>query len=632
MSASRDGGGALVGRRLGPYRLGHVIGQGGVGAVYEATHERTGRSYAVKVLLETDPQAVKRFRREAETLAALGHANVVAVHDFDVSDGIAFIAMDRLQGEDLAARLARGGMAPAEIARLFLEISAALQAAHSAGILHRDLKPSNVWIADDGVRERAVLLDFGLARPLDPTASRMTATGVTMGTPLYMSPEQARGEAVDARSDVYSLAALLYEMVVGVPPFDGPTLTAILSKVLTEPPAPIVREDVDPRWRREIPRAMAKDASARPQSVAALVETLGLGNELPTRALESSPPLASSEGKSRPRAALWALASAALLGVGGSALWLASPPDERVAVAPLAVAIAEPARHDPPPAEPIEEPEPESLGAESDEVPSRHPTPRARPAVEAPLRTAQPVTPATSAPATSAPPTSAPPTSAPPTSAGTPPPSIAEHIARARQRIADYRTLTPFVAANRRLLGAGGSEPRVCAQPPRAEVAELVTAPYERIVTTREELCALHASWVTPSDAALRQIERLRGSFDRARRDLEARNEEVLPAADRAQLIDALEDVQRAAARDPFPCDDPAFERLETLARALGARAAQPALEVGYARGRVCSALGQNRIAGARSRMITALDAADEIVRGNIAAQEDVIAQLSGLR
>lgn len=268
---------SVEGRTLGAYRIGARLGAGGIGAVYEATHVRTGRRYAIKVLLPEsalEPNALRRFRREAEALARLGHASIVAVHDFDVTDdGIAFLVMDRLDGEDLAARLERGPLPLDTTLRIFDEIADALAAAHEAGILHRDLKPSNVFLARrPGAPERAVLLDFGLAKMADATESqRLTATGAAMGTPMYMSPEQAQGIEVDQRTDVYSLAAILFEMVTGAPPFMGPTVTAILAKVLTHPPPPLrsvhpaAPEVLDPVIRG----ALAKSPAERPPTVRA---------------------------------------------------------------------------------------------------------------------------------------------------------------------------------------------------------------------------------------------------------------------------------------------------------------------------------------------------------------------------
>lgn len=276
----------LIGRTLGAYRVELRLGAGGIGAVYRASHVRTGRRYAVKVLLQeaaVDGPAAARFQREAEALAALGHAGIVAIHDFDVADKTPFLVMDLLTGEDLAGRIDREGALAWDVAqRVFEDIASALEAAHREGILHRDLKPANVFLAKrEGAPERAVLLDFGLAKMVEESTeaqSKLTATGAAMGTPLYMSPEQARAEPVDERADVYSLACILFEMLTGTPPFTGPTLTAILSRVLTEPPPKLSHRapHITDRLDGLIEKALAKEPEDRWASVAELRAALAL--------------------------------------------------------------------------------------------------------------------------------------------------------------------------------------------------------------------------------------------------------------------------------------------------------------------------------------------------------------------
>ncbi|HEY8432683.1 MAG TPA: serine/threonine-protein kinase, partial [Sandaracinaceae bacterium] len=236
---------ALVGRTLaGTYRIDALLGAGGMGAVYAATHVRTGRPYAVKVLLPevaARPGALARFRREAEAIGALGHANIVAIHDFAESDGLAYLVMDRLEGEDLGARIERGPLPLGEAIAIAGQIAAGLAAAHARGIVHRDLKPANVFLArQPGAPERAVLLDFGLAKSVAPEGdlARLTASGVVLGTPQYMSPEQASGAPVDARTDLYSLATILYEMLAGAPPFSAPSVPVLFAKLVSDPPPP----------------------------------------------------------------------------------------------------------------------------------------------------------------------------------------------------------------------------------------------------------------------------------------------------------------------------------------------------------------------------------------------------------
>jgi serine/threonine protein kinase len=270
------------GRILGEaYRVERALGAGGVGAVYEATQIRTGRRYAVKVLLPEIAMkegAAARFRREAEALAAIGHTGIVQIHDFDTEDdGTQFLVMDLLEGEDLAARITRAGALPApEAVRVLGEIGSALSAAHALGIVHRDLKPANIFLSRrPGAPERATILDFGLAKNLAGPSVHLTATGVGLGTPLYMSPEQARGDEVDLRSDVYSLGCILFEMLTGTAPFTGPSISVVIAKILTEEP-PLVSERTNrptpPALDEVVRMALAKSPADRYATVQALVE------------------------------------------------------------------------------------------------------------------------------------------------------------------------------------------------------------------------------------------------------------------------------------------------------------------------------------------------------------------------
>jgi serine/threonine-protein kinase len=218
------------------------LASGGMGTVYAAHHARTGRRYALKTLLpdeQLSTHAIARFEREARAASAIGHAGIAAVHDFDrTPEGVHYLVMDLLEGETLETRLARVGRLSWDEARpLFLQVADALAAAHRAHVLHRDVKPSNVFLAAREGGERAMLVDFGLAKPLKPGQGHfVTRTGAIVGTAHYMAPEQARGEAVDERTDVYGLGALLYEMVAGVPPFLGASPFAVMAMLLSERP------------------------------------------------------------------------------------------------------------------------------------------------------------------------------------------------------------------------------------------------------------------------------------------------------------------------------------------------------------------------------------------------------------
>ena len=272
------------GRVLGKaYRVERALGAGGVGAVFEAVQVRTGRRYAVKVLLPEIAMregAAKRFRREAEALAAVGHSGIVQIHDFDTEDdGTQFLVMDLLEGEDLATRIAREGALDLPFAlRVLEEIGAALGAAHELGIVHRDLKPANVFLSRrPGAPERATILDFGLAKNLAGPSVHLTATGVGLGTPLYMSPEQARGEDVDLRTDVYALGCILFEMLTGNAPFTGATISIVIAKILTEEPplvSALAKRPTPPALDQVVRTALAKSASDRYPSARAFLDAV----------------------------------------------------------------------------------------------------------------------------------------------------------------------------------------------------------------------------------------------------------------------------------------------------------------------------------------------------------------------
>ena len=305
MEAAKDTE-TLTGRVLkGTYRLGGQLGRGGMSTVYHAKHLRTGGEYAVKVLHPETARregALTRFKREAEAIGALKHANVIAVHDFDVDGDLAFLAMDLLAGEDLSARIEREGAMPLlDAVRIFEQMAAGLGAAHARGLLHRDLKPANVFLAtEEGSPERAILLDFGLAKSLGIAidANTITQSGVVMGTPQYMSPEQAHGRPLDPRADLYALAAIFYEMLAGRPPLEAPTMPALFAKLVTDPPPPLslFRPDLPPPLTDVLARGLAKEPAERYPNAGALVvavrDAVGSG-ELPVtryHAPASAPP------------------------------------------------------------------------------------------------------------------------------------------------------------------------------------------------------------------------------------------------------------------------------------------------------------------------------------------------------
>ena len=272
--------GAVLGNT---YRIEEPLGAGGMGAVFAARHLRTGRRYAVKTILagaEAGEAAIRRFEREATAASALGHPGIVQVHDFNVAPGGTFyLVMDLLEGETLADRLQRGPLAWPDAQRIGIELASALAAAHEHGLLHRDIKPSNVFLAKStGAPERSVLVDFGLVKSIAEPSNKLTSTGAIVGTPMYMSPEQARGEPLDVRSDVYSLAAVVFEMVTGAPPFFASTMAAIYAKLIQEdaPRASQVARRSIPRALDEVlARALAKDRAARHPDARSFRDALG---------------------------------------------------------------------------------------------------------------------------------------------------------------------------------------------------------------------------------------------------------------------------------------------------------------------------------------------------------------------
>lgn len=259
------------------YQIEDEIGAGSRGIVYSARQIRTGKRYAIKALLKDarmDVHAIKRFKQEATTLSSLGHPAIVQVHDFDVTQaGIHFLVMELLEGESLESRLGwRGSLPWAEIRTIVLQITDGLAAAHRAQILHRDLKPSNIFLSHVEDRpERVVLLDFGFAKPLESAEkSRITKPNEVVGTPMYMSPEMARGEEIDERADIYALGSILYEMVTGAPPFIEKNLATLYAKVLSEPPpqaSSAAMTEIPAELDRILERALAKDPNDRYESV-----------------------------------------------------------------------------------------------------------------------------------------------------------------------------------------------------------------------------------------------------------------------------------------------------------------------------------------------------------------------------
>jgi serine/threonine protein kinase len=278
-SRASEGDRTRTRERIGRYKVARKIGEGGMGVVYEARDERLERSVAVKTMtaLAADDTARKRFWREARAAAAVNHPNVCQLYEIGEDGGELFIAMELLAGESLADRLKRGPLSLADALPIGLGMLAALEALHARGIVHRDLKPSNVFLTPHGVK----LLDFGLARPADADVARsletspdLTRTGMMVGTPRYMAPEQIRGEAVDARGDLFAAGAILFEMLAGRPAFTGKTVVEILHATLNEQPPALTGSPAVAAADRVIRRALAKRPPDRPESAAAMAAEL----------------------------------------------------------------------------------------------------------------------------------------------------------------------------------------------------------------------------------------------------------------------------------------------------------------------------------------------------------------------
>ncbi len=265
----------LIGQTLGNYRVERLLGAGAMGQVYLGIHPKIDRQVAIKVLnhsLSADPAMVERFLAEARAVNHIDHPNIVQVFDFGtVPDGRPYLVMEFLTGEDVKQLMARRGpLPPDEVLILVRQIAAGLDAAHEAGIVHRDLKPENVFVqrAKHGLSVK--LVDFGIAKVLEPglRGGGQTSTGVIMGTPAYMSPEQAMGHTAEIgpASDVYSLTVMVYQMLSGRLPFEGDFVPQILVKHVSEPPTPITRylpSLPDPVWQALV-HGLAKEAPARP--------------------------------------------------------------------------------------------------------------------------------------------------------------------------------------------------------------------------------------------------------------------------------------------------------------------------------------------------------------------------------
>jgi len=321
----------VAGTRFGPYAVLARLGSGGMGEVYLADDTRLHRKVALKVLnvrsAPVSDAATDRFLREARSAAALDHPGICTLYEVGVHDGVDYLAMQYLDGETLADRLCRGRVALDEALRIAIELGQALTYAHDRGIIHRDLKPQNVMLLADG---RVKLLDFGLAKPTEPAAAdarteaALTREGTLIGTPEYMSPEQMSGHAVDARSDIFSFALIVYELVAGRHPFRCDTAPLTMSAILTrEYPRLALAGPAGPAIDDALARALARQPRDRYPRIADLVADLTRARHLLADREPAAPGATATRRRPLPRT--W-LAAAAIVVIAGVGLAVAARP------------------------------------------------------------------------------------------------------------------------------------------------------------------------------------------------------------------------------------------------------------------------------------------------------------------
>jgi len=344
---------AMIGKTLGHYKIIELLGAGGMGEVYRAEDTTLGRHVALKVLpadLSSDPDRLARFEREAKTLAALDHPNIVTIHSVEWTEGVRFLTMQLVEGKPLSELIPKGGMPLERIFDIVIATADALAAAHEKGVIHRDLKPANIMVGSDG---RVKVVDFGLAKLREEDRATIatqlatepvTEEGRIVGTLPYMSPEQLRGGDLDDRSDIFSLGIVLYEMASGERPFKGKTAVSLISAVVKDSPQPVdtLRDGLPHHLGRVVGRCLEKNPERRYQTAKDVRNELeGLANEIESGSAAAPP------AKQRRRFVGRLLGAALVVTLLGLAAWLSLQPGTDGAIDSLAVMPFENGSDDP---------------------------------------------------------------------------------------------------------------------------------------------------------------------------------------------------------------------------------------------------------------------------------------------
>jgi Tol biopolymer transport system component len=321
--------GLATGTKLGPYEIESPLGAGGMGEVYRARDTRLERTVAIKILpaqFSSDPVRKQRFEREAKTISSLNHPHICVLYDVGQQDGTDYLVMECVEGETLGRRLEKGPLPLEQVLKFGAQIADALDKAHRSGIVHRDLKPGNIMLTPGGAK----LLDFGLAKPAVPLATAATLTaakhspvteqGTIIGTFQFMSPEQVEGKEVDGRSDIFSLGAVLYEMLTGLRAFEGKSQLSVASAILEKEPAPIssVKPMTPPALDHAIKKCLAKLPDERWQSASDLASELKWISESSSQAVGAASRGGSSKTKER---FAWLIASALIVALIAGVVW-----------------------------------------------------------------------------------------------------------------------------------------------------------------------------------------------------------------------------------------------------------------------------------------------------------------------